>query len=112
MQVLLVNPRMTSLQGARLPLSLLALAAVLENRHHFQIIDGNIVADPVNRVLAQLERQPDSLLACTVMPGPQVATAIEISSSVRNAFPRVPILWGGYFPTLYPDAALNCPYVD
>src|SRR3990172_1149955 len=112
MQVLLVNPRMTSLQGARLPLSLLALAAVLENRHHFQIIDGNIVADPVNRVLAQLERQPDSLLACTVMPGPQVATAIEISSSVRNAFPRVPILWGVYFPSLYPDAALNCPYVD
>ena len=111
-QVLLVNPRMTSLKSTRLPLSLLALAAVLENRYHFQIIDGNTDADPVNRILAQLAKRPDSLLACTVMPGPQVATAIAASRAVRSAFPRVPILWGGYFPTLYPDSALNCSYVD
>lgn len=112
MQVILINPRMTSSKGIRLPLSLLALAAVLENRYGYRIIDGNIESDPVNRILALLEGRPDSVLACTVMPGPQVATAIEVSSAVRRIFPRIPILWGGYFPTLYPDSALNCAYVD
>jgi radical SAM superfamily enzyme YgiQ (UPF0313 family) len=26
--------------------------------------------------------------------------------------PEVPIVWGGYFPSLYPDASLNAHYVD
>ena len=46
------------------------------------------------------------------MPGPQVAPAIALASAVRVAQPHIPIVWGGYFPTLYPDAALNAPYVD
>ena len=48
----------------------------------------------------------------TVMPGPQVAPAIEISAAIRAAHPTIPIVWGGYFPTLYHDAAINAPYVD
>jgi len=46
------------------------------------------------------------------MPGPQVGPAIEISSALRDSHPELPIAWGGYFPTLYPDAAINAPYVD
>jgi radical SAM superfamily enzyme YgiQ (UPF0313 family) len=46
------------------------------------------------------------------MTGPQVVAAIEMSAAIRAAFPSVPIAWGGYFPTLYPDAAINAPYVD
>ena len=39
----------------------------------------------------------------TVMGGPQVATAIEMSRALRAARPALPIVWGGYFPTLYPE---------
>ena len=46
------------------------------------------------------------------MPGPQIAPAIRLSSAVRKAQPELPIVWGGYFPTLYPDAAIRAPYVD
>ncbi|MDP8999489.1 MAG: B12-binding domain-containing radical SAM protein [Myxococcota bacterium] len=97
--------------GARLPLSLLHLAAVLEERHSWRILDGNLgpILDPALRALGE---SPHALVGVTVMPGPQVATAIEISAAVRAAFPSVPIAWGGYFPTLYPDAAINAPYVD
>jgi radical SAM superfamily enzyme YgiQ (UPF0313 family) len=31
---------------------------------------------------------------------------------IRERFPALPIIWGGYFPTLYTDAALAAPYVD
>ncbi|HZL17341.1 MAG TPA: radical SAM protein [Polyangia bacterium] len=110
--VLLINPRMCSPRSRRLPLSLLHLGAVLEGRHPWRIVDGNLDLDPVGTALAVLRERPHAAVGVTVMPGPQVATAIEISLAVRAAFPALPIIWGGYFPTLYPDAAINAPYVD
>jgi radical SAM superfamily enzyme YgiQ (UPF0313 family) len=38
--------------------------------------------------------------------------AIPLCRAFREAYPSVPIVWGGYFPSLYPDATLNCNYVD
>lgn len=111
-RVVLVNPRMCSPRSVRLPLSLLSLGAVLEGLHDYRIVDGNLDPGAVATVLAALAEQPCALLAVTVMPGPQVATAIEVSAAVRLAHPEVPIAWGGYFPTLYPASAINAPYVD
>jgi radical SAM superfamily enzyme YgiQ (UPF0313 family) len=109
--VLLVNPHMCRPHSTRLPLSVLHLAAVLERRHPWRIIDGNL--GPIrDSALAVLRERPHALVGVTVMPGPQVATAIEISTAIRASFPAVPIVWGGYFPTLYPDSAINAPYVD
>jgi anaerobic magnesium-protoporphyrin IX monomethyl ester cyclase len=110
--VLLINPQMSRLEKARLPLSLLHLAAVLEGQRPWRIVDGNLDPDPVATALAHLAAHPTALVGVTVMPGPQVAPAIAISSAIRAAFPGVPIVWGGYFPTLYPDAAINASYVD
>jgi radical SAM superfamily enzyme YgiQ (UPF0313 family) len=97
--------------STRLPLSILSLGAVLEGRHPWRILDGNL--GPIrDAALRALRERPHALVGVTVMPGPQVAPAIEISTAIRAAFPEVPIAWGGYFPTLYPDAAINAPYVD
>jgi anaerobic magnesium-protoporphyrin IX monomethyl ester cyclase len=109
--VLLVNPLMCRPGSTRLPLSLLNLAAVLEGRRPWQILDGNR-GPIISAALAALAERPHALVGVTVMPGPQVAPAIEISAAIRTAFPSVPIVWGGYFPTLYPDSAVNAPYVD
>jgi anaerobic magnesium-protoporphyrin IX monomethyl ester cyclase len=48
----------------------------------------------------------------TVMGGPQIQSAIDLSRAIRKHSPAMPIIWGGYFPTLYPAAAANAPYVD
>jgi anaerobic magnesium-protoporphyrin IX monomethyl ester cyclase len=111
-RVILVNPHMCSPRSVRLPLSLLSLAAVLEGRQDCLLVDGNLDPEATATVLAAVAAEPCALLAVTVMPGPQVAAAIEVSAAVRRAHPRVPIAWGGYFPTLYPAAAINAPYVD
>jgi radical SAM superfamily enzyme YgiQ (UPF0313 family) len=103
---------MCSPQAIRLPLSLLSLGAVLEGRAEYRIIDGNLDPDARGTLLRALAEGPCDLVGISVMPGPQVAPAIGIASSVRAAFPEVPIAWGGYFPTLYPEAAVNAPYVD
>src|SRR5579863_10390230 len=111
-RVLLINPRMCRPHSVRFPLSLLALGAVLENGHDYEIIDGNVEPDPIGRALSFLDSGETTLVGVTVMPGPQVASAIEISSAIRAAHSRTPVAWGGYFPTLYPASAINAPYVD
>jgi radical SAM superfamily enzyme YgiQ (UPF0313 family) len=110
--VLFINPRIGLRRNARLPLSLLHLAAVLEGRRPWKIIDGNFERDAVGSALAALAARPHALVGLTVMPGPQVVTAIEISKAIRSRYPYLPIVWGGYFPTMYPTAAINAPYVD
>ena len=32
--------------------------------------------------------------------------------ALREKYPRVPIVWGGYFASLYTEASLNARYVD
>ncbi|MEO8018087.1 MAG: radical SAM protein [Pseudomonadota bacterium] len=108
--IALVNPRITDPARARFPLSLLTLAAAIDRRHTSRVVDGNVV-DGVAATLAAVDAGCD-VVGLTVMGGPQVRTAIEISAAVRRHHPRVPIVWGGYFPSLYPDVALNCEYVD
>jgi anaerobic magnesium-protoporphyrin IX monomethyl ester cyclase len=111
-QVLLINPKITSRPKARFPLSLLTLAASLQDSCTCRIIDGNIDADYLlTAVNAVRERRFDAV-GITVMGGPQVRSAISASAAIREAAPDLPIIWGGYFPTLYSDAAINAPYVD
>ena len=109
--VLLINPQMSRRASARIPLSVLHLAAVLEGQRPWQILDGNL-GPIVLSALEALRARPHAFVGVTVMPGPQVVTAIAISAAIRAAFPEVPIGWGGYFPTLYPASAINAPYVD
>src|SRR5690348_5822106 len=110
--IVLYNPRATKPRNRRFPLSILSLAAVLEGREEYAIVDGNLDPDPVRTLMSLLARNRVDLLAVTVMPGPQLSPAIRACREARLAFPRVPVVWGGYFPSIYTDAALNADYVD
>ena len=110
--IILFNPRATRPRNCRLPLSVLALGAVLEGREDYVIIDGNIDNDPTARILEVIEQHNVKMLGVTCMPGPQMVAAMETSREVRRQRPQVSIAWGGYFPSTYPDAALNALYVD
>ena len=110
--ILFFNPRATKPKNRRYPLSILALAAMVEGKEEYAIVDGNLDGDPQASIERTMREQPARLLAVTVMPGPQMVAAIPICRWFKTAYPKVPIVWGGYFPTLYPATCLNVPYVD
>ncbi len=110
--IVLYYPRLTKPKNRRFPLSVLALAAVLEGRETYEIVDGNLEPDPDAAIRALCRNHRVELLAVSVMPGPQMVSAMHSCQTIRSEFPRVPIVWGGYFPSLYRDAALNASYVD
>jgi len=111
-RTLLVNPTITSRASARFPLSLLNLAAALDKTGDSRIVDGNVDRDFIAASLAALEESRFDAVGVSVMGGPQIAPSIALSRAIRERFPAMPIVWGGYFPTLYTDTALGAPYVD
>lgn len=110
--ILLFHPRSTKPKNRRLPLSVLYLGAVLEGREEYEIIDGNTDNDPWSTIDALMQSKPIELLGVSVMPGPQLQNAVPLCRAFREKYPRVPIVWGGYFASLYTEAALNAGYVD
>jgi anaerobic magnesium-protoporphyrin IX monomethyl ester cyclase len=110
--VVLANPAITSSRRARFPLSLLNLAAALAPEYDCTLIDGNVRADAVQAAVGAAGAAGCAAFGVSVMGGPQVRTAIEMSRAVRARHPRLPIVWGGYFPSLYPQVALQAEYVD
>lgn len=111
--IILYNPRaIHQPRNRRLPLSVLSIAAVLEGREEYAIVDANLDPQPSETLAALMREKPVELLAVTVMPGPQTKSVVETLPGIRARFPQVPIVWGGYFPTNYTQAALNASYVD
>lgn len=110
--IILLHPRSTKPKNRRFPLAALSLAAVLEGKEEYVIVDGNADAEPYAALDNLAQRGTVTLLAVSVMPGPQMVAAIPLCRKFRQDHPKIPIVWGGYFPSLYTDAALNAPYVD
>ena len=103
--ILLLHPRSTKPKNRRFPLAPLSLAAMLEGKEEYAIIDGNADPQPGQTLDRLMRDKAAELLAVSVMPGPQMAAAIPLCREFRARYPRVPIVWGGYFPSLYTDAA-------
>jgi anaerobic magnesium-protoporphyrin IX monomethyl ester cyclase len=111
-RILLINPTITKTKHARFPLAMMSLSAVLDGKYQSTIIDGNIDRDFVSTAVRAVGDGPVAAVGMTVMGGPQLCSAIAVSKAIREKAPEVPIIWGGAFPTVCPDAALNSPYVD
>lgn len=110
--IILLHPRTGKPKNRRFPLAVLSIAATLEGREEYAIVDGNLDPHPGGTLDRLASDKTIELLAVSVMPGPQMVSAIELCRAFRKRHPKVPIVWGGYFPSLYTDAALNASYVD
>jgi anaerobic magnesium-protoporphyrin IX monomethyl ester cyclase len=110
--VLLINPTITSRRSARFPLAVLNLSAALDGRYQSSLIDGNKDRDFIATTLRTLDAGHVDAVGISVMGGPQLRTAIAVSSAIRARHPATPIIWGGHFPSICAGPALESTYVD
>ncbi len=111
--IILFNPVSSARQTPVLPMSLLAIEAALEGRWKTTILDGNIL----DNSLTTLEDAVDgngsgTVLAVTVMPGPQLEHATPLCRQLKQRYPELTIVWGGYFPSQHWEACLKDPAID
>lgn len=110
--ILLYNPPSSTNRKPILPMSLLALGALLEGKHDYTIIDGNLESDPLAALDNTIREQNIRIFGVTVMPGPQLAGAVPVCRELKARHPGLIVIWGGYFPTQHYDAVLRADYVD
>src|SRR5262245_43198702 len=111
MSVILFNPRSAN-SKPRIPNSILSIAASIEGKFDYVVVDGNLETDPAEKILEYLSTGNFKYFGLTCMPGPQLKQAIPISKKIREQFPAVKIIWGGYFPSNQPNVVLNSGFVD
>jgi radical SAM superfamily enzyme YgiQ (UPF0313 family) len=109
--ILLFNPR-SAVGKHRIPNSILNIAASVEGIYEWIIVDGNQERDPLQKILDHIDQRNIKYIGITVMPGPQVKQAIPFSMAIKEKFPSVVIIWGGYFPTNQYKAVLTSGFVD
>ncbi len=110
-KVLLFNPR-SARSKPRIPNSILNIAASIEGIFEYVIVDGNLETDPYQKIASYLRQGEFRWFGCTCMAGPQLKQAIPISKQIREQFPAVTIIWGGYFPSTQPGVVLESGFVD
>ena len=90
------------------PLGLLSIASFLKRRgHEVKIVDRNIEKVRLRSVVREF--CPDAV-GVSVMSARGIKDAVQISKCV-NAL-GIPVIWGGQMPSMQPEMALSCEYVD
>jgi radical SAM superfamily enzyme YgiQ (UPF0313 family) len=105
-RIVLYNPRG---EGHILPLALVHLGSLFRDRR-VDIVDGRVDVAPEARV-AELAR--DALcLGVTVLTGAPILDALRVTAAARADRPDLPVVWGGWHPSLLPEQCLASGLVD
>ncbi|MFL5735665.1 MAG: B12-binding domain-containing radical SAM protein [Chloroflexia bacterium] len=107
-KIVLYNPRAVFWT---IPLGLIAVGSALDpEKYEVKIVDARLEADPLAAVLREI---PDALcLGVGVLTGDPIRDALRVSEAARAARPDLPVVWGGWHPSLFPEQCLDAPYVD
>jgi len=110
-KVILFNPRSANSKH-RIPNSILQVGASIEGKYDYVFVDGNLEKDPWAKIRSYLLTGEFKFFGCTVMPGLQPKQAIPFTKKIRQEFPDVINIWGGYFPANQYKVVLNSGYAD
>ncbi|MBS0365015.1 MAG: B12-binding domain-containing radical SAM protein [Proteobacteria bacterium] len=107
-KVVLYNPRAVFFT---MPLALLAIGSELDpDLYEVVIIDGRLESDPEGAVRAQL---PGALcFGVTVLTGAPISDALRMSRLAKRVRPELPVVWGGWHPSMFARECLLEPCVD
>jgi radical SAM superfamily enzyme YgiQ (UPF0313 family) len=94
-----------------MPLEFLHICApAMEEGFTFDIIDSMVESDPMGKLW---EKLPGAFaFGSTCIVGYQVADGAEVSAEIRKRYPKLPIIWGGWFPSVAPELYLRGNLAD
>ena len=109
-RVVLYNPQAVFFT---MPLALMALGSALDRtRYDVQIIDGRLESDPVATVLDAIATGETICLGVSVLTGAPIRDALRITRAVKRRWPGLPVVWGGWHPSLFPEHTLAGAGID
>ena len=108
LKIVLYNPQAVFFT---MPLALLAIGSALDpDVYEVVIIDARLDPDAENTVLSHID---DALcLGVTVLTGAPISDALRISRAAKRARPTLPVVWGGWHPSMFARDCLFEKSVD
>jgi anaerobic magnesium-protoporphyrin IX monomethyl ester cyclase len=107
-KVVLYNPRAVFYT---MPLALLAIGSELDpEKYEVIVVDGRLDPDAESTVASLLG---DAVcLGVTVLTGAPISDALAVSRAAKAAHPDVPVVWGGWHPSMFGKECLRESCVD
>jgi radical SAM superfamily enzyme YgiQ (UPF0313 family) len=94
-----------------MPLALLAIGSELDPaKYEVIVVDGRLEPDAERRVIELLEGAV--CLGVTVLTGAPISDALRISRAAKAARPDLPVVWGGWHPSMFGRECLKESCVD
>lgn len=111
-KVVLFGPKAGVGFQAGLPLALLAISRYLALDEHFEIkiISSIIHKNYLEKILCELDGALCLGISC--FTGYPVKEALEVALAVKQKYPQLPIIFGGWHPSILPAETLSNPCVD
>ena len=108
LKVVLYNPRAVFFT---MPLALLAIGSELDpDVYEVVIVDARLDPDAENTVLSHVDEA--LCLGVTVLTGAPISDALCISRSAKRARSDLPVVWGGWHPSMFSRECLRERSVD
>ncbi len=112
-RIVLFYPKVSETEIMKIaPLSLLSIVRHISNKQYdikiFTEVDGK---DYIEKTLNELDNQT-LCMGISCMTGWQIKDAVKISKLVKKYYPKIPIVWGGWHPSLLPEETLKENFVD
>jgi anaerobic magnesium-protoporphyrin IX monomethyl ester cyclase len=110
-KVMLFNP-WSAKYGYRIPNSILQVGASIEGKYEYVFVDGNREKNPWSTIQKHLDTGEFKYFGSTVMPGPQLKQAIPFTKQVKERYPHITTVWGGYFASNQYKTCIESDFVD
>lgn len=110
-KIIIFNPRSAN-HKHRIPNSILQVGASIHGKYEYVFVDGNLEKNPWQTIENYLKTGDFRYFGSTVMPGPQLKQAIPFTKKIREKYPDVVTVWGGYFASNQYKTAMHSGYVD
>ena len=88
------------------PLCLLALASTLRQAN-FEVVVIDAAIDPEYLTHIECESVDALCLGISVLTGPMIRGAVEVATAIKSNLRWLPIIFGGWHPTLLPDETMS-----
>jgi len=94
------------------PLALLAICRLLatEDKYDIKIFDPTINKNYISQIVKQSKNA--LCIGISSITGYSILDGLRIAQAVKTKYPQLPIIWGGWHPSILPNETIIDPLVD
>lgn len=93
------------------PLALLAISRILDKKKYkINIYARHLQEKYIEELLANGNNA--ICLGISAMTGFQIQDGLKVAKLFKKKYPQIPIVWGGWHPSILPQQTIKSPYVD